>query len=145
MLFLSIKGNIQKRQNDETTIASFKKIMENRILSGLTFRNDPGEPGSQATFNPVTNWGRSSAFSESLIHSRKKGSERDPVTACRPHTQRLRKGQWLAQTHSESIFFLLCELSFYLESFESLRHMRADKCWAVILSCDISIPKKRKI
>ena len=63
MLFLSIKGNIQKRQNDETTIASFKKIMENRILSGLTFRNYPGEPASHATFNSVTNWGRSSACS----------------------------------------------------------------------------------
>lgn len=66
MLFLSIKGNIPKRQNGETTIASFKKIVENRILAGLTFRNDPGEPGSHATFNPVANWGRSSAFS--VIH-----------------------------------------------------------------------------
>ena len=63
MLFFSIKRNIKKRQNNEIIIASFRKIMENRILAGLTFRNDPGEPGSHTTLNSVTNWGRSSAFS----------------------------------------------------------------------------------
>lgn len=70
MLFLSINGNIQKRQSGETTVASFKKIVENRVSAGLTFRNDPGEPGSHATFNPVANWGRSSAFSSSYTRGR---------------------------------------------------------------------------
>ena len=149
MLFFSIKGNIKKRQNNEIIIASFRKIMENRILAGLTFRNDPGEPGSHTTLNSVTNWGRSSSFS--AIHH-KLEEERiwknpcDSVLALHTPSQEedndvLRLTQNLSFSYSVSCPSILKVLKVSGRKW----HMRADKRWVVIPSCDISIHKNRKI